>query len=490
MENCQVYQDIQARTGGEIYIGVVGPVRTGKSTFIKRFMEEVVLPDMEDEGERRIARDELPQSAGGKTIMTTEPKFVPREAATLCPAPELSVKVRLIDCVGFLVPGAVGYEEDGRERMVKTPWFDYEIPFTRAAELGTRKVIREHATIGILVTTDGTVSDLKREDYRLAEETAVKECREIGRPFLILLNSIHPRAEETRRMAGELRENYGVQVMPVNCEQLTAEDIHGILRAVLLEFPVTSLRFHLPRWLEILPVSHPLKRTLLERIRESLTSVHTMKDVRTEPLEAWEEMESCRSREMDLASGDVSYQVEMTEESYFRILSEYAGLPIDGQAQLIHLLHEFAGQREEYRKVQEAVAQVRGKGYSVVIPERSEIHLKDPEIVRHGSRYGVRMLADAPSIHMIQAVIQTEIAPLVGSEEQARDLVQYINEQKNLTEDGVWETNIFGKSIGQIVSDGIRAKTEHMSDDTQLKLQGALQKIVNTGSGNMICIIL
>lgn len=491
MDSFHVYKDIQARTGGEIYIGVVGPVRTGKSTFIKRFMELLVLPSMEDEPERERTRDQMPQSAAGRTIMTTEPKFIPKDGAEVKIGGEIQARVRLIDCVGYMVGGAAGHEENGEERMVKTPWFEYEIPFVKAAEIGTRKVIADHSTIGIVVTTDGSFGELPRDAFGEAEEKTVRELKELGKPFVVLLNSARPLSEETGELASALEEKYGVSVLPVSCEQLKAEDVKRILEAVLLEFPVAELDFHIPKWMELLPISHGLKQKVTGFCREILDRVSEMRDVAGScPELADEDISSITVREVSLADGRVHYEVTAEEGCYYRVLSEFAGMPIGGEQELVRALKELSEKREEYDRLQGAMEEVRYKGYGIVIPGRSEIRLEEPEIVKQGSKFGVRMRAYAPSIHMIQAEIRTEISPLVGSEEQAGDLVQYIKDAEHQSEEGIWDTNIFGKSIGQIVNDGIQAKTAGMSEDCQQKLQKALQKIVNTNSNGMICIIL
>ena len=454
MDNFQVYKDIEARTGGEIYIGVAGPVRTGKSTFIKRFMELMVLPKLPEGHLKAIARDELPQSAAGKTIMTTEPKFIPKEAAEIALEDGITARVRLVDCVGFMVEGAAGHEENGEERLVKTPWYDHEIPFTQAAEIGTRKVIRDHSTIGIAVTADGSFGELKRNDYLEAENETVRELKEIGKPFVMLLNSARPYAEETRELAERLEKDHGVTVLPMNCEQLKREDVEAILATVLKEFPVTELRFHIPRWMEILPEDHPLKAAAIESAREILKKADQMK-------------ESC----------------------YFKVISEFSGVPVRDEYELFHTMARLSSMESEYEKVKNALSQVRARGYGIVMPHRSEIVLEEPELIRHGNKYGIKIHAQAPSINLIKAHIETEIAPIVGSEEQARDLIAYIKKSAQ-KEDGVWETSIFGKSVEQIVEDGMEAKISQMTEDCQAKLQDTLQKIINDSNGGMICIII
>lgn len=491
MDNFNVYSDIKARTNGEIYIGVVGPVRTGKSTFIKRFMELMVLPEMEDEHTRERARDELPQSAAGKTIMTTEPKFIPKEAAPVILSDGVDVQVRLIDCVGFMVEGAAGHIENETERLVKTPWFDMEIPFTEAAEIGTRKVINDHSTIGLVITTDGSFGDIKRGNYLAAEEKTVKELKNLKKPFLILLNSMRPYSDETKIMAKQMEEKYGVKVMPVNCEQLKRDDIRGILEEVLMEFPVTEIDFRIPKWMEILPKDHWLKSKVIQSVREMLKKTDHMRDVdsaaRMEPDEAVRQL---KITGMKMADGSVQIEIEVDDSHYYQILSEYVGVPIEGEYQLMQTLKNLASMQLEYEKVNNAMCQVRLKGYGVVTPDRSEIVLDEPQLIRHGNKYGVKMKAQAPSINLIKAHIETEIAPIVGSEQQAADLIEYIKQNAKDSDEGVWTTNIFGKSIEQIVDDGIQAKISQMTEDCQMKLQDTLQKIINDSNGGMICIII
>ncbi len=491
MEQFSVYKDIKARTGGEIYLGVVGPVRTGKSTFIKRFMELLVLPAIEDEHLKNQTRDELPQSSGGKTIMTTEPKFIPKEAAKLRLEDGIEAKVRLIDCVGFMVDGAAGHIENQQERLVKTPWYEYQIPFTKAAEIGTRKVITDHSTIGLVVTTDGTIGDLKRETYMPAEEKTVQELKEIGKPFIVLLNSTRPYSEDTERMAEEMSKKYDVTVLPVNCEQLKKEDIFRILERVLKEFPVTQMNFFIPKWLEILSPDHWLKAGVIQAASDLLGKVSHMKDITDSLLNVvTDTIRGMKVNRMDLSDGTVSVDVDVNDNYYYQILSDYVGLPIEGEYQLMQTLSSLAKMKQEYEKVQNAISQVRLRGYGVVTPERSEIMLDEPQVIKHGNKYGVKMKAEAPSINMIKAHIETEIAPIVGSQQQAEDLITYIKQNARESEDGIWNTNIFGKSIQQIVEDGIQAKVSQVTEDCQMKLQDTLQKIINDSNGGMICIII
>ncbi|MFQ9510439.1 MAG: stage IV sporulation protein A [Lachnospiraceae bacterium] len=491
MEKFNVYNDISVRTNGEIYIGVVGPVRTGKSTFIKRFMELLVLPGMEDVHSKERTRDELPQSAAGKTIMTTEPKFIPKEAASIQVGDGIEVNVRMIDCVGYMVDGAVGHTEEDQERLVKTPWFDYEIPFTQAAEVGTKKVINDHSTIGVVVTTDGSIGDLGRQSYIGAEEKTIAELKKLGKPFIILLNCVKPLSEEAVALGKELEMKYSVNVLPVNCEQLKKDDITKIMEEVLLEFPVTELDFHIPKWVEILPNNHWLKSKLIELAKTVLGKITWMKDVNERAMASnLECVKNLRIDRKDLSDGSISIDVQIDPSYYYQIISDYVGLPIKGEYQLMRTLLELAKLKTEYQKVEEAMDAVKFKGYGVVTPNRNEIVLDEPQVIKHGNKFGVKMKAEAPSIHLIKSFIETEIAPIVGSEQQAQDLIAYIKETAKSSEEGIWETNIFGKSIEQIVDDGINAKISQMTDECQMKLQDTLQKIINDSNGGMICIII
>lgn len=440
---------------------------------------------------RSLSRDELPQSAAGKTIMTTEPKFIPKEEARITLTDGIEAKVRLIDCVGFMAEGAAGHIENGEERLVKTPWFDQEIPFTQAAEIGTRKVIGVHSTIGIVVTADGSFGEIKRQGYIGAENRTIEELKNLGKPFVVLLNSARPYSDETARLAKEMSSNYGVSVLPVNCEQLKKDDIYHILEKVLKEFPVTQLDFHIPKWLEILPATHWLKAQVIQGAKNLLKEVNHMKDVAAKLEEQKADgIRSMNIRQMRMSDGRVSIQVEMDDGYYYQILSDLTGIPIEGEYQLLRTLGTLAAMQKEYEQVKNALSQVRMKGYGVVMPERSEIVLDEPQVIKHGNKYGVKMKAEAPSINMIKAHIETEIAPIVGSEQQAMDLIAYIKENARDNEDGVWNTNIFGKSIEQIVEDGIQAKISQMTEDCQMKLQDTLQKIINDSNGGMICIII
>ena len=488
MENFQVYRDIQARTGGDIYIGVVGPVRTGKSTFIRRFMELVALPGMEEKKQAEV-RDQLPLSGIGKMITTVEPKFIPKDAVEVTLEGDQKVRVRLIDCVGFLVKDASGHIEDGKERMVKTPWFPKPIPFHEAAEEGTRKVIQQHSTIGLVVTADGSFGEIPRENFREAEEAAVKELKNQGKPFLVILNSQMPYKEETVRLAKDLKEKYQTAVVPANCEQLRKEDITRILEKILYEFPVSEVSFFIPKWVEMLPLDHPVKSQILAQIRELMKKMTHIRDLCGGIHLDGPYVRDTFLEECSLSNGKVSIRVDVDDKYYYQMLSELCKVPLESQYDLVNTMKELSGMREEYVKVKEALESVRSCGYGVVVPQLSEIRLEEPAVIRQGNKYGVKIRSKSPSIHMIRAEIETEIAPIVGTEQQAKDLITYIGDNAS-GEDGIWETNIFGKSIEQLVQDGIRSKIASISQESQLKLQDTMQKIVNDSKGGIVCIII
>ncbi len=493
VDSFDLYQDISTRTGGEIYIGVVGPVRTGKSTFIKRFMDLLVLPAMEDEYVKNQTRDELPQSAAGKTIMTTEPKFIPKEAAKVKLSDDIEVKMRLIDCVGFMVEGAQGHVENQTERMVKTPWFDYEIPFSQAAEIGTEKVINDHATIGMVIAADGSFGDIPRENYRPALEKTVTELKLLGKPFVIILNSNRPYSQETRDLVREMEKEYQSTVIPLNCEQLKLEDIRKILELILMEFPISEIGLSIPKWAEMLPVTHPLKQALLQVMKKLMQGVSYMKDITKAAFSQFSDSEyitEIRMESMDMADGSIRLAVSTSDSYYYELLTDLSGTEIRGEYQLVHTLKELSEKKREYEKVASAMESVRRSGYGVVAPSKDEIVLEEPQVIRHGNKFGVKMNAECPSIHLIKANIHTEIAPIVGSEEQANDLIRFIKESAQTQEGGIWDANIFGKSIEEIVDDGIRAKIHVITEESQIKLQESMQKIINDSRGGLICIII
>ena len=489
MEPFSVYKDIQARTRGQFLVGVVGPVRTGKSTFIRRFMELLALPAM-DEHTRMEVKDQLPVSGSGKTITTVEPKFIPKEAVEIHLGEDIPVKIRLIDCVGFMVPDASGNMENEKERMVKTPWFDQEIPFHQAAEVGTKKVIQEHSTIGLVVTCDGSFGEIPRKNFEESEERTVQELKKQGKPFLILVNSQKPYKEETLKLVQQLQDKYKTAVISVNCEQLRKEDIVRILEKILYEFPVRQVEFYIPKWVELLEPSHYLKADLLQQIKDMMGKFRYIRDIKNENLQMGSVyVKNTALEEINLSNGVVKVRIEMKEPYYYQVMSEMTGVPINSEYQLIHTLKELADMKEEYVKVQNAMKSVRGSGYGVVIPEKDEITLEEPVVIRQGNKFGVKIKSASPSIHMIKANIETEIAPIVGSEQQAQDLIDFIKENAK-SKDGIWQTNIFGKSIEQLVEDGIRTKIAQISEESQVKLQDTMQKIVNDSKGGLICIII
>lgn len=490
MDSFQLYKDMKARTNGEIYIGVVGPVRTGKSTFIKRFMDLLVLPNMTDEHARERTKDELPQSASGTTIMTTEPKFVPKEAAAIKLSEDVEVKIRLIDCVGYMVEGASGHIENDAERQVKTPWFEYEIPFTKAAAIGTQKVIHDHATIGIVVTTDGSVGDLSRESYIAAEEKTIRELQSIGKPFIVLLNTQKPYADEVKVMKEEFETKYNVSVLPVNCEQLKTEDIHDIMRQVLYEFPISEVEFYIPKWVEMLSRDHPIKVDLLQNVKTVMSQLRDIRSVTNkEPHAESSYIEKIDIEKIEMDTGRVKINISFAGQFYYEVLSELTGTDIKGEYELMTAMKELSVMKKEYAQIKDAFGDVRMKGYGVVSPKKEEIMLDEPQIIKQGNKYGVKIHSEAPSIHMIRANIETEIAPIVGNEKQAQDLIEYIKTESE-TSQGIWGTNIFGKSVEDLVMDGIRNKITVINDESQVKLQDTMQKIVNDSNGGLVCIII
>ena len=489
MDTYNIYKDIQARTRGEIYIGVVGPVRTGKSTFVRRFMELAALPNMEENQQKEV-RDQLPLSGSGKLITTVEPKFIPKEAAKIQIAEGLEAKIRLIDCVGYMVPEAAGNIEEGKERMVKTPWYAQEIPFHQAAETGTKKVIEEHSNIGLVVTCDGSFGEIPRKNYIESEEKTVAQLKRAGKPFLILLNSQKPYKEETLELAEELKKKYQAGVISVNCEQLRNDDVTRILEKVLYEFPIVQMEFYIPKWVEMLSSEHYLKEELISCVQQMMQTMHYIKDVTKDRLEFESQyVKGLFLETLDLSSGKIKIRIDMDDSWYYAILSEMTGVDISDEYELIHMMQEPSKMRGEYLKVKDAIESVQAKGYGVVTPDKTEIRLEEPIIIKQGNKYGVKIKSISPSIHLIRANIETEIAPIVGSEEQAKDLIAYIK-SNNSGEESIWQTNIFGKSIGQLVEDGIHRKLIQISDESQVKLQDTMQKIVNDSKGGLVCIII
>ena len=493
LEQTAVCREIGARTGGEILIGVVGPVRTGKSTLIKQFMEQLILPAMEPDDARMRARDELPQSAAGRTIMTTEPKFIPENAISLQLEEGGACRIRFIDCVGYLVEGAMGHEENEKPRMVKSPWFEEAIPFDLAAETGTRKVIRDHSTIGIVVTTDGSISEIPRQNYLPAEKRVVEELEALGKPYVVLLNSTRPDAPETKALAAELERTYGRTVLPVSCLDLTREDLLSILQKVLYEFPVKELDFAIPRWVTMLDRGHWLQTEIYSAALQFSEKITRMRDVparNSAGALAGDSIQRATLSGMDLSDGIVRVTVLLKPEVFYKVLSEQTGLEIGDEAGLMPCIIELARAKREYEKIRSALEQVEATGYGIVMPTIGELTLEQPEIVRQGGRYGVRLEASAPSIHMLKAVIHTEVSPIVGTEKQSEDLVQSLLGDFEADPERLWESNIFGKSLHELVNDGLQNKLLHIPQEARTQLQGTLERVINEGCTGLICILI
>ncbi len=492
MENLRLYQSIAQRTEGDIYIGVVGPVRTGKSTFIKKFMELLVLPNINNEYKKERAIDELPQSASGRTIMTTEPKFIPNEAVEITLNGNVKLKTRLVDCVGYLVNNALGYLEDDMPRMVKTPWSESEMPFETAAELGTKKVIVEHSTVGIIVTTDGTITDIPREEYIGAEERVVKELQELNKPFIMLMNCQNPNDGYSIEMANNLSEKYGTTVLPINCLELNLEDINLIFSKLLYEFMIEKIEVKFPRWIDGLDINNELKRNLFESVKNSFSEVTRLKDINDTylKLEESENIKKAEVEEINLGTGVVSVKVELNDSLFYNVLSDITGVKIKNEGELFSCISSFSKIKKDYDKMAYALHQVNERGYGIVTPEIDDLILEEPEIVKQGSRYGVKLKAKAPSIHMIKINTETEVSPIVGSEKQSEDLVKYLLSEFESDPKKIWESNIFGKSLHELVNEGLQNKLAKMPEEAQGKLQETLERIVNEGSGGLICIIL
>lgn len=492
MEEYNIYNDIAERSQGDVYIGVVGPVRTGKSTFIKKFMDMLVIPNIENTYQAERARDELPQSASGRTIMTTEPKFIPNEAVEISLGDNAHLKVRMIDCVGYIVDSSLGYIENDEPRMVSTPWFEDPIPFGDAAEIGTRKVITEHSTIGLVVTTDGSITEIDREDYVEAEERVINELKEINKPFIVMLNSVNPHSQATQRLKAELAEKYGVSVIAVNCEELQPSDIHDIIETVLFEFPLKEIDIHIPAWIEGLDKEHWLKNNIYCAIMNNIENVCRIRDVRalSDGLDANEFVQKAYIEGMDLGDGMVRLSMELPQSLYFKVLGEMSGFDIDSEKKLMSLMKELAGMKNEYDKVSAALHDVMENGYGIVSPSTGEMTLDEPKIVKQGGRYGVRLKASAPSIHMIRADIETEVSPIVGTEKQSEELVHYLLSEFETDPAKIWQSNIFGKSLYELVNEGLHNKLSRMPDSARMKLKETLQRIINDGSNGLICIIL
>ena len=487
-----IYADIATRTGGNIYIGVVGPVRTGKSTFIKRFTETLVLPNMEDENLKERTRDEMPQSAQGKTVMTTEPKFIPDEPANITVGASARMNVKMIDCVGYIVPDVMGLIEEGEPRMVNTPWSDDPMPFKDAAELGTRKVICEHATIGMVVTSDGTVTDIPRENYVEAEARVINELKAIKKPFAIILNSSEPQSERAVSLALELENKYDAPVALVNCLELNSDDIGGILEMTLGEFPIREIKVDMPDWTRALDRDHEIRKSVRNYVYSKAKNATRISELKT----MFEDFETCpciknmRVVSTDLGTGESYVSVELDDNLYYKTVSEMTGLDIDSEEKMLSTMRELADVKRKYDRVAAALEMAEEKGYGIVMPEVGDLKLEEPEIIKQAGGYGVKLRASAPSIHMIKAGIETEISPVVGTEQQSQDLVKYLLAEFDEQPEKIWESNMFGKTLYELVNDGLHAKLENMPDDAREKMSETLGRIINEGSGGLICIIL
>ena len=491
-DNLKLYQDISSRTDGDIYIGVVGPVRTGKSTFIKNFMDLLVIPNIDNSYKRERALDELPQSASGRTIMTTEPKFVPNEAVEITLDNNVKFRARLVDCVGYLVNNAIGYLEDDIPRMVKTPWSDEEIPFGDAAEIGTKKVIQDHSTIGILVTTDGSFSGISRDDYILAEERVVRELKEINKPFVIVLNTVAPYSDYSRDLANSLEEKYGCPVIPTDCSNLSLYDINEIFSKVLYEFPIERINISYPKWVDALDESHWLKVELNKEIKQTFSGISIIKQANfaVSSMQNTDIITSTTITEINLGTGNVTLQINLKDDLFYKVLTEVSKVNITNEFDLFTAFYNFSLIKGEYDRIAPALEEVKSKGYGIITPSMDDLILDEPEMVKQGSKFGIKLKAKAPSIHMILTNVETEVSPIVGSEKQSEELVKYLLEEFESDPKKIWESNIFGKSLHELVNEGLQNKLEKMPEDAQMKLQETLERIVNEGGGGLICIIL
>ena len=490
--NTEIYQDISVRTSGDIYIGVVGPVRAGKSTFIKRFMETQILPNIDNAYRRERAKDELPQSGSGRMVMTSEPKFVPEEAVDIALDGGGSCSVRLIDCVGYMIPGATGELEGENPRMVSTPWLDHEVPMSEAAELGTTRVIREHSTIGVVVTTDGSITEIPREDYIEAEGRVIRELQAIGKPFLVLLNAAEPKSERAQAIARDIASRYCVTCLPVNCLTLDDAAVSRILKAILYEFPLCELDLSIPAWVEALDAAHPIKSGLYQAIREKTEELRCIRQVQSciAALGACEGISGSKITSIQLGTGIAAAELQLPRALFYQTLSEQSGFTVSDDGDLMSLLTELSSVKAEYDKVAQAIRDARESGYGIVVPTVDELDLEEPEIVKQGGRYGVRLKASAPSIHMIRADIETTVSPIVGNEKQSEDMVNYLLQEFEGDTAKIWQSNIFGRSFHEIVNEDLQAKLKHMPDDARVKLRQTLERIINEGTGGLICIIL
>lgn len=487
-----LYHDIADRTGGNIYLGVVGPVRTGKSSFVKRVMETFVIPRIENVYRQERAIDELPQSGSGKTIMTSEPKFVPEEAVEISVDGISKFSIRMIDSVGYMIPGALGAEEDGVPRMVTTPWYPEEIPMTQAAELGTKKIMEDHCTIGIVITTDATIHDIPREDFIEAEARAIEDMKATGKPFLVLINSADPTGDTAQTLKKNLDQQFQINCLCINCLLLQEQDIRSLFKAVLQEFPLTELRVNFPLWLHGLPLEHPLKHDLYKELLREADSYFTIREAASsvKSLENLDVVEDVQIRSISLGTGTINCEIKMEEGLFYKVLSENSGFSIENDTDLMTLMSELSVMKRKYEKISDALEQVHATGYGIVMPTPDDMIIEQPEIIRKGSNYGVRLKASAPSIHMMRADIETEISPMIGEEQQSKDMLRYLMDESQGDSEKLWNTNIFGRSIGELVNDGLGSKLRRVSENSRQKFQATLSRIINEGSNGLICIIL
>lgn len=492
MNEFDIYQDISQRTNGDIYAGIVGPVRTGKSTFIKRFMELLVLPNMEDYHSKERTKDELPLSGSGKTIMTTEPKFIPNEAVQLTVNDNVKFKVRMVDCVGYLVKGALGHEEDSSPRMVTTPWFENEIPFQEAAEIGTRKVIKDHSTIGIVVTTDGSITDIDRSNYIQAEERVINELKELEKPFVIILNSKYPNLDTTIALKESLEAKYGVAVITMDCLNMQVADVEGIFEKLLFEFPIKEINMRIPGWIEGLSKTHWIRSTIMNTLKPAIKDLQKLNQVEEafDSLRSLEMVKNLSITEINLGEGIIHTNLTTEESLFYDILNEITGYNIDGDYQILSLVTNLANVKKEYDKIEKALTEAKEIGYGLVSPSLEELELAEPEVYRQGNRFGVKLKANAPSLHVLRADITTEVAPLIGTEKQSEELVEYFLSEYEEDPTKIWESNIFGKSLYDLVSEQLDGKLTTMPENARQKLRRALERILNDGSGGLIFIII
>lgn len=492
MEKFNVFHDISKRTNGDIYLGVVGAVRTGKSTFIKKFMDKVVIPNIKNEADRERAKDELPQSAAGRTIMTTEPKFVPNQAVLVKVEEGLEVNVRLVDCVGYTVPGAKGYEDEDGPRMINTPWYEEPIPFHEAAEIGTRKVIQDHSTIGVVITTDGTIGEIPREDFIAAEERVVNELKEVGKPFIMIVNSTRPYHRETQQLRQELEEKYDIPVLAISVENMQEQDVLNVLREALYEFPVLEVNVNLPSWVMVLKENHWLRESYQEAVKETVQDIKRLRDVDrvVQNFTQYDFVEKAALAGMDMGQGIAEIDLHAPDELYDQVLKEIVGVEIRGKDHLLELMQDFAHAKKEYDQIADALAMVKQTGYGIAAPSIEDMTLDEPEIIRQGSRFGVRLKAVAPSIHMIKVDVESEFSPIIGTEKQSEELVRYLMQDFEDDPLAIWNSDIFGRNLNSIVREGIQAKLALMPENARYKLQETLERIINEGSGGLIAIIL